>query len=166
MANASIHIVTGTKFPSVTFNPTTSTFTLGQAGNFTGMFNAGAICTATGTSTANDGYYQVISSVYSGGFTTVTVESYAVGTSYPGSVPFVSSGTGTVIWFYAGVSVTLWNEVDGGIFGTDIPQVVSVASSTDALVLTAGGAGAFTINGGGAWTPLSATDLYAVGNTA
>src|SRR5271163_1445760 len=102
MANASIFIVTGTKFPSVTFNAATSTFTLGQAGDFRDMFNTGAICTATGTSTSNDGYYSVVSSIYSGGYTTVTVSSYAIGTSYPGTVPFVSSSAGTVIWFFAG----------------------------------------------------------------
>lgn len=96
-----VNVVSGTPFHSVTFDVGQSTFTL-TGGDFTSMFNVGAIFTVFGTSTSNDGYYIVSSSIFTSGNTVVTVTSYSTGTSYPGTVPFVSSSTGTVLWFISG----------------------------------------------------------------
>lgn len=124
------NIVTGTPFAGVTFNTGTSTFTI-TGGDYTLMFNTGAILTVLNTSTSNDGYYETVSSTFSGGDTIVTVASYNVGTSYPGTVPFVSSPTGLAIWFYAGsLVITYYPGTGNGANGRATPVTIGSYGST------------------------------------
>lgn len=140
-AGAAIHIVTGVPF-TTTPSAGTSTFTI-TGKNVTSMFNPNAILTITGTNTSNDGYYQVVSSTFTGGNTVVTVVSYSTGTAYPGTVPFVSSGAGLVIWFmqgtngpqYQDVIPSSWTRKNGAVYGdfaffTVLPGVSSGAIAT------------------------------------
>jgi hypothetical protein len=156
---AAVHIVTGIPFPSTTFNASTSTFTLAGSTDYTNIFAPNYLMTVTGTSTSNDGYYQVLSSTYTGGHTVVTVESYSTGTAFPGTVPFVSSGSGTVIWFNVTGSgfVSPWVQVDGGVMTApgEYPQYSAVLSTSNATTITAIGTVVYTTNGGTSWTDIA-----------
>lgn len=95
-ATAAINIITGVPFPSTTFNVGTSVAVV--PGKHTDLLVANALVAVYGTSTSNDGYYEVLSSIYTGGNTEVTVASYTPGAStHPGTVPFVSSSSGTLL---------------------------------------------------------------------
>lgn len=70
-----------------------STITL--TGNYIRQFHPRTRVVISGTSTTNDGKYIVTAAVFSASITTITVVPDTFNTSF-GTVPFVSSGTGTV----------------------------------------------------------------------
>lgn len=87
--------VTTTGIAGIVFN--TGTSSLVVPGSYMGMLHPGTQFTITGTSTANDGHYTVISSSLTGPNTTVvTTPNYFSPT--PGTSIFVASGTGTLTY--------------------------------------------------------------------
>src|SRR5271157_508459 len=133
---AAVAIVTGVPF-AATFNNGTATFTI--AGNQTSYFFTDALVTVPGGG-ANSGYQIVLSSVFSGGNTVVTVASYSTGTAYPGPATF-TTGSGTVLWFNA----------------TGTPPSPPFPASTDLLAIVDGNFSKF-VTTGGAGTILTSTN--------
>src|SRR5271167_3032929 len=125
MTTNAYNIVTGTPF-TITFNGGTNTFNI--PGDYTAMFNPGAILTVLGGS-PNGGYQAVTSSVFSGGNTVVTVSSYSAGTSYPGPATFTGSGAGNIIWFH-GSDWTLQTVLSPLGYNWSMGAVTSSAGTT------------------------------------
>lgn len=139
-AGAAVNVVTGVPFSGATFNAGTSVFVV--SGDYTKIFISGAIIAVFGTSTTNDGYYQVVSSMFSGGDTNVTVMSYTPGSStHPGTTPFVSSGAGTALWVgnisgaphYQDALPGSWTRTAGPEYGAIVFNTVVPGFSTGAI---------------------------------
>lgn len=151
-AGAAVTIVTGIPF-SVTFNNGTATFTI--SGNHTDYFATNQIITAVGGA-PNGGYQTVVSSLFSGGNTVVTVTPYSVGTAYPGPATY-STGSGTVISF---------NSIASPSFpaSTDLLSVCNSLFGGNFIIT--GGAGAmYTSTNGTSWTSQTSgvsTNLWSV----
>jgi len=148
----SVYIVTGTPFP-VTFNNGTNTFTI-AGGDFTGMFITNQIITALG-GPPNGGYQKVVSSVYSGGNTVVTVNPYSIGTIYPGPATFTTGG-GTVIWFSnIAAPVATWS-LQVNFEGNDGNSINNMVLGTGTNAIAFGQSQSYsTTNGGTSWTPIT-----------
>ncbi len=91
------NINTTTTITGITFSSGTGPATITVPGNYTTVLRQGVVFNISGTSTTNDGAYTVLSSSVSGSNTVVNVTPALLATT-PGTIPFVTSGTGTLTY--------------------------------------------------------------------